>query len=171
MLSSPVVDADNTAYVLSPTTPRDHAELHAAFAVIVAQNEGYPQFPERPLSFEDFAVYWLQSADIGFVARRRSDDALVGAYTMKPNGVGRAAHVANAGYFVRAEDRGRGLGERLVRHSLDVARARGYDAMQFNFVFENNPARRLYERLGFVVVGEVPAVIEGRPVYIYWRAL
>ena len=90
---------------------------------------------------------------------------------MKPNGVGRAAHVANAGYFVVAGHRGAGIGEALVRHSMDTARSRGFDALQFNFVFEPNPARRLYERLGFEAVGRVPEVIDGEAVLIYWRRL
>ncbi len=85
--------------------------------------------------------------------------------------MGRAAHVANAGYFVVPTCRGLGLGEALVIDSFDVAREAGFDAMQFNFVFEANPARRLYERLGFEVVGRVPDVIDGRAVYVYWRRL
>jgi len=58
-----------------------------------------------------------------------------------------------------------------VEHSLHQATLLGFDAMQFNFVFADNPARSLYERLGFRVVGEVPAVIDGAPVLIYWRKL
>ena len=62
-------------------------------------------------------------------------------------------------------------GTALVEHSFDVARALGFDAMQFNFVFDSNPARRLYERLGFELVGHVPEVIDGEAVCIYWRRL
>ncbi len=43
--------------------------------------------------------------------------------------------------------------------------------MQFNFVFDSNPARRLYERLGFELVGRVPEVIDGEAVCVYWRRL
>ncbi len=154
---------------IEPTQPGDHRELHEAFARIVAAGEGYPQAPDEPVSFEDFHTYWLAPATAGVVARVGGE--LAGAYTMKPNGVGRAAHVANAGYFVVAEHRGAGRGEALVRHSLDAARALGFDAMQFNFVFESNPARSLYERLGFADVGRVPDVIDGEAVHIYWRHL
>jgi GNAT superfamily N-acetyltransferase len=117
-----------------------------------------------------FHAYWLAPATATFVARD-GIGTLVGAATMKPNGPGRAAHVANAGYIVAAGRRGTGIGETLVRHSFEVARAQGFDAMQFNFVFEDNPARRLYERLGFADVGRVPDVIDGEAVHIYWRAL
>jgi GNAT superfamily N-acetyltransferase len=90
---------------------------------------------------------------------------------VKPNGVGRAAHVGNAGYWVTQPFRGRGLGRVLVQDSLGAARTAGFDALQFNFVFESNPARRLYEQLGFQVVGRVPEVIDGEAVLIYWRRL
>ncbi len=154
---------------LAATQDDDHAELHRLFCAVVAADEGYPQHPDRPVPFEDFAAYWLTPATATVVAR--VDGELAGAYTMKPNGVGRAAHVANAGYIVAAGHRGRGVGELLVRHSMQEARRLGFDAMQFNFVFEQNPARRLYERLGFEVVGRVPDVIDGQAVLIYWRRL
>lgn len=157
--------------VLRPTLPQDHVELFERFAALVTADEGYPQAPDEPLSFDDFATYWLTPARVTTVARRVADDELLGAYTMKPNGVGRAAHVANAGYFVVPGCRGYGLGEALVVDSIDEARRAGFDAMQFNFVFEDNPARRLYERLGFEVVGRVPDVIDGQAVFIYWRRL
>ncbi|HEX9316987.1 MAG TPA: hypothetical protein VGA71_16450 [Actinomycetota bacterium] len=32
---------------------------------------------------------------------------------------------------------------------MEQALAVGFDALQFNAVFASNPARRLYERLGF----------------------
>ncbi len=159
------------------TTPADHDELFTLFAAAVAADDGYPQEPAALVSFEDFERYWLAPAAATLVARSVDGGALVGACTIKPNGVGRAAHVANAGYLVAADQRGRGIGSALVEASFDVARSAGFDAMQFNFVFATNPARRLYERLGFRLVGEVPDVIDHpgatsrEAVCIYWRAL
>jgi GNAT superfamily N-acetyltransferase len=162
---------DGSAADIRPTGADDHTDLYRAFARIVADDDGYPQDPAVPLTVEAFDAYWLTPAVATVVARRADDRSFAGAYTMKPNGVGRAAHVANAGYFVIAERRGRGLGEALVRHSMDTARRLGFDALQFNFVFEANPARRLYERLGFELVGRVPEVIGEQAVCLYWRKL
>ncbi len=156
---------------ITRTTPHDHLELFELFVAAVVAGEGYPQDPQVELSFHDFEQYWLLPARETLVARRLDDGALVGACTIKPNGVGRAAHVANAGYLVAADHRDQGIGTALVEASFEVARAAGFDAMQFNFVFATNPARRLYERLGFQLVGEVPEVIEGEAVCIYWRKL
>ena len=149
--------------------PADTADLYLAFARVVAAGEGYPQAPDEPLTSEDFADYWLDHKSL--VAVARLDGRLAGSYYLKPNFHGRGAHVANAGYFVVADLRGRGLGRALVEHSFVEARALGFDAMQFNLVFADNPARRLYERLGFQVIGRVPEVIDGSDAVIYWRRL
>lgn len=150
---------------MRPVAASDHDELFGAFARIVEDREGFPQAP--PLSRADFDSYWLAPTSVVMVARRRGE--LAGAYYLKPNFVGRAAHIANAGYFVVARFRGAGLGRMLVLHSLEQAPRLGFDALQFNLVFESNPARRLYEDLGFQVVGRVPRAVEGEDALVYWR--
>jgi GNAT superfamily N-acetyltransferase len=105
------------------------------------------------------------------VARRGWTTTSSGRTSSSPNGVGRAAHLANAGYFVVAEQRGGGIGDALVRDSMTRAVALSFDALQFNFEFESNPARRLYDRLGFTSVRHVPDVINGEAICICWRKL
>jgi ribosomal protein S18 acetylase RimI-like enzyme len=146
----------------------DHDELYQAFSRVVAAGEGYPQTP-GPITVDEFDDYWLDHKSLVVVARMGGD--LAGSYYLKPNFAGRAAHIANAGYFVVQGRRGQGIGEALVRHSLDEARGLGFDALQFNLVFESNPARRLYERLGFEVVGRIPEAVDGEDAVVYWRRL
>lgn len=155
--------------VLRPIEPADHEPLLAVFARIVADDEGYPQDPTEPVDAESFAAYWLAPARAVWIAE--VDGEVAGSWTMKPINVGRAAHVANAGYFLRRSARGKGLGRLLVVHSMHEALRLGFDALQFNFVFASNPARALYDDLGFTTIGEVPAVIDGEPVVIYHRLL
>jgi GNAT superfamily N-acetyltransferase len=153
---------------VSEAQPADHDELYVRFAEIVAAGEGYPQAP-GPLAAEDFDEYWLAGKSL--VAVARSEGALVGSYYLKPNFPGRAAHIANGGYFVVRQLRGRGVGAALVEDSLVQARALGFDALQFNLVFASNPARRLYERMGFEAVGRVPEAVDGEDAIVYWRRL
>jgi ribosomal protein S18 acetylase RimI-like enzyme len=153
---------------LSAAQPEDHDELYDRFAEIVAAGEGYPQ-AAGPLAVEDFDEYWLNGKSL--VAVARSEGALAGSYYLKPNFPGRAAHIANGGYFVVREFRGLGVGTALVEDSLVQARALGFDALQFNLVFASNPARRLYERMGFEAVGRVPEAVDGEDAIIYWRRL
>ena len=145
----------------------DHDELYTAFSRIVGAGEGFPQQP--PLTREDFDDYWIRPAAAVSVAC--FGGYLVGASYIKPNYVGRAAHIANAGYFVVAAYRGTGVGRSLVEHSLREARRLGFDAMMFNLVFESNPARAMYRQLGFDEVGRVPSAVEGEDAVIYWRSL
>jgi len=58
---------------------------------------------------------------------------------------------------VHAHATGRGVARRMCEHSLEHARTRGYRAMQFNFVVSTNErAVRLWQSLGFEVVGRLP---------------
>jgi GNAT superfamily N-acetyltransferase len=148
-------------------TAVDHDELFDAFSRIVSAGEGFPQAP--PLTRADFDDYWIAHSSAVRVAR--FGGYLVGAYYIKPNFVGRAAHIANAGYFVLAPYRGTGVGRAMVEHSLGEARRLGFDAMQFNLVFESNLARSLYDRLGFKEVGRIPDAVDGEDALIYWRSL
>ena len=148
-------------------TVDDYDELFVAFSRIVGAGEGFPQAP--PLTRPEFDDYWVAHSSSVQVARFGS--YLIGAYYLKPNFVGRAAHTPNAGYFVLAAYRGTGVGRALVEHSLLEARRLGFDALQFNLVFESNPVRTLYDRLGFTEIGRIPKSVDGEDALIYWRSL
>jgi GNAT superfamily N-acetyltransferase len=152
---------------IRPAVVADHAAMFAAFSDIVDHLEGFPHAP--PLTRPQFDDYWIDHSSGVWVAEEES--TLVGAYYLKPNFVGRGAHIANAGYFVVAPFRGHGLGRRLVEHSFVAARQLGFDAMQFNLVFVSNPARAMYEGLGFREIGRVPAAINEEEAVMYWRSL
>jgi GNAT superfamily N-acetyltransferase len=51
---------------------------------------------------------------------------------------------------VRSDLRGRGHGEQLMRHVLDLARRRGAVRVELTTNARRDRARRFYERLGFV---------------------
>ncbi len=104
---------------------------------------------------ETARAQWTTPPCRTFVAREAG--RVVGCYVLHPNHGGPGDHVANAGYMVAPDARGRGIGCRLCEHSLAVARAAGFRAMQFNSVVATNgPAVHLWEKHGFAVVGRVP---------------
>jgi ribosomal-protein-alanine N-acetyltransferase len=49
--------------------------------------------------------------------------------------------------------RGRGIGARLLEHTLSAARARGVDVVYLEVRESNAAAQRMYERWGFIRVG------------------
>ncbi len=144
------------------------SQLFAIFVDIVARGEGFPQQP--PLTRSVFEDVWVRPVTLVVGAMRNG--TLLGAYYLKPNLPGMGSHIANAGYVVDRRYRGLGLGRVLVKDSIARAPLAGFDAIQFNFVFADNPARALYEDLGWQIVGKVPdGIAPGRDAIIYWRAV
>jgi len=104
---------------------------------------------------------WFELPAVCFVAE--VDGNIVGTYYVRPNQPGRGGHVANGGYIVAPQARGRGLARVLCEHSLDTARERGYKAMQFSYVVATNTsAVRTWEKCGFTVVGRLPGAFRHR---------
>jgi ribosomal protein S18 acetylase RimI-like enzyme len=86
-----------------------------------------------------------------------NEGLVIGTCYLRANRSGPGAHVANAGFMVAAEHGARGVGLLLCEHVLARARERGSEAMQFNFVVAaNTRAVRLWQRMGFEIVGRVP---------------
>lgn len=63
-----------------------------------------------------------------------------------------SAHCCLLGISVARSWRGRGLGTRLITAGLQWCRARSVRRLELEMI-DGNPARRLYERLAFVVEG------------------
>ena len=101
-------------------------------------------------------AYWLAPEKEKFVAA---------------NQAGGGRHVCNCGYMTRPTNVGRGVARAMYQHSLTHARERGYQAMQYNFVVSTNErAVRLWQSLGFEVVGRLPGAFL-HPVHGYVDAL
>lgn len=133
--------------------PGDWPALWSLFAATVAGGDTYVFAPDTPEA--DARRFLLGPGAACFVAERGGE--LIGAYVIRPNQPGLGAHVANAGYMVRPDAFGGGIGTAMGEHSLVEARAAGYRAMQFNAVVSTNTrAVALWERLGFRIIGTVP---------------
>lgn len=108
------------------------------------------------MSEAEALAYWMGPDKETFVLE--DGDIVLGTYYMRPNQAGGGGHVCNCGYMTSAAATGRGVARRMCEHSLQHARKRGYRAMQFNFVVSTNErAVRLWQSLGFAVVGRLPA--------------
>jgi ribosomal protein S18 acetylase RimI-like enzyme len=131
--------------------------------------EGSTYTIDREISEPDALAYWLAPDKETFVAE--DEGVIVGTYIMRPNQAGGGAHVCNCGYMTRAGATGRGIARAMCLHSLEHARSRGYRAMQFNFVVATNErAVRLWQSLGFEIVGRLPGAFR-HPVQGYVDAL
>jgi ribosomal protein S18 acetylase RimI-like enzyme len=134
-------------------TARDRAAIWKIFQSTVARGDSFVHEPNT--SRADALGYWFGAGTLTFVATR--DQKIVGSYILRPNHPGLGGHVANAGFMVDPRAGGLGIGRLMGEHCLTEARRLGYRAMQFNFVVSTNtPAVRLWEKLGFKIVGTLP---------------
>jgi ribosomal protein S18 acetylase RimI-like enzyme len=153
--------------LIRPARAEDAAAIWSIIGPTIRAGETYTLDPH--LSEADATRYWLAPDKETFVAE--DDGALVGTYFMRPNQAGGGAHVCNCGYMTSAAATGRGIARAMCQHSLQHARTRGYRAMQFNFVVSTNErAVRLWQSLGFQIVGRLPLAFN-HPVRGYVDAL
>ncbi|MBY0460574.1 MAG: GNAT family N-acetyltransferase [Gemmataceae bacterium] len=144
---------------IRPATSADWPAIWELFRLAAASGEVFAYDDSTP---EDVArKLWFDPPAACFVCEE--DGRFAGTYYVRPNQPGRGSHVANAGYAVAEEFRGRGCATLMCRDSLDVARRLGFLAMQFNFVVSTNDAAvRAWEKCGFATVGRLPKAFRHR---------
>ena len=134
-------------------TENDKGAIWSIIGPVIRAGETYAL--AREMSEAEALSYWMGPDSETFVAVE--DRRIIGTYYLRPNQVGGGDHVANCGYITDPVAGGQGVGRRMCEHSLELARLRGFRAMQFNFVVNTNEhAISLWKSLGFDVVGRLP---------------
>jgi len=133
------------------------SDAEAIAAIILPTiREGATYALDPAMSEAEAIAYWMGPDKETFVAEDRGE--IVGTYYLRTNQAGGGSHVCNCGYMTSPLARGRGVAAAMCDHSLQLARARKYRAMQFNFVVSTNEgAIRLWQKMGFAIVGRLPA--------------
>lgn len=139
----------------------DKPQVWEIIKSIIATGDTYIFHPDS--SEEKMLAYWFAADKKTYVALWSESSAgglnqkIVGTFFLKDNQPDLGSHVANAGYMVSPEARGKRVGRAMAEFSLEEARRLGYRAMQFNFVVKSNEvAVRLWQNLGFEIIGEIP---------------
>ncbi len=140
--------------------PDDWDEVWPIIREVVRAADTYTYDPA--MTPEQARETWIEPSDeSGLTVVAVREDRILGTAKMGRNRPGPGAHVSTASFMVAADARGRGVGRGLVGHALGWAREQGYAGMQFNAVAASNVhAVRLYETLGFQIVGTVPGAFE-----------
>lgn len=106
-------------------------------------------------SKEQLKRIWFAPAMKTFIAEE--NNKITGTYFIKPNQVDLGSHIANCGYMVHPEERGKGIGRLLCDHSIQHAHQLGYRAIQFNIVVSSNTAAiELWKKCEFRIIGTIP---------------
>jgi len=152
---------------------RDEDAIWRIFRAVVEPGDTYA-FPAE-MSRRDALGYWMAPTAHTYVAVE--DGAIVGTYVLKANQPGRGSHVSNAAFMVSPSAQGHGVGRLMGEHCLAEARRLGFRSMQFNFVVSTNTAAvALWKKLGFEIIGTVPAAFDHRTLglvdaYVMYRSL
>jgi len=158
---------------IRPAVEQDRDAIWNIFHEVVAAGDTYAFDPQ--MSREEALAYWFCSGTHTYVAE--TDGKIVGTYILRPNQPGAGSHVANAAFMVPPSARGQGIGRGMGEHCLCEARRLGFRAIQFNFVVSTNePAIRLWQELGFKIVGTLPGAFRHSQrgyvdVYVMFRSL
>ena len=142
---------------IRPAAPGDDDAIWRVLEPAFRAGETYP-IP-RDITRADALAYWRSPGHDVFVAE--DGGTILGTYYLRANQKGGGGHVANCGYIVGPDAMGRGVARAMCAHSMDAARGRGFAAMQFKFVIASNErAVRLWQSLGFEIVGNLPGVFK-----------
>lgn len=139
--------------IIRPAAARDADAIWAIIEPVLRAGETYAL--PRDWTRGEALAHWLAADRDVFLAAAGGE--VLGTYYLHPNQLGGGAHVANCGYITDVRATGRGVARAMCVHSLELARRRGFRAMQFNFVVgTNDRAVALWKSFGFEIVGVLP---------------
>jgi ribosomal protein S18 acetylase RimI-like enzyme len=132
---------------------KDKAQIWKIIKEVISTGDTYVFASDS--SKEKMMSYWFSADKKTYVAL--DENEIVGTFYLKDNQPDLGSHIANAGYMVSPETRGKRVGRQMAEFSLVEAKRLGYQAMQFNFVVKSNEtAVKLWINLGFEIIGEIP---------------
>ena len=139
--------------IIVEVTRDDFQAFWPVFEAIIQAQETYAFNPK--MTFDEAYQLWCVVPLKSYVAKE--GNTILGSYYLKPNAAGPSGHIANCGYMVNPETRGKGVARKLCEHSQKVAVDLGFTAMQFNSVVSSNEiAVNLWKKLGFEIIGTIP---------------
>ncbi len=158
---------------IRPAKFGDHDAIWTIIKHVIASGDTYVFNPDSDK--QTMLAYWCGKDKHCYVATEGG--ATIGTFIIKDNQPGLGSHIANASYMVHPDCQGKGIGNQMANKSLQLAKALGYSAMQFNIVVQTNkPAIKLWMKLGFEVIGEIPKAFDHKQLglvnaYIMYRKL
>lgn len=143
----------NEKLFITEAQEKDLNDISRIFKDVISTGDTYVNRADT--TDDEIRQKWFADNAKTFIAKL--DGKIVGAYLIRPNHVDRGSHTANCSYIVDKSARGHGVGKTLGEHSIITAKQLNYRAIQFNFVVSTNkPAVKLWQSLGFDIIGTVP---------------
>ena len=133
---------------------RDLPELVPIYNSIIEEglyfirNEGLPDV--------ETAQEWYREqvkAGMMFIVVKVNNE-LIGGASIEPR-EGKASHVGYFGIYLKKEFRSLGIGARLIRKIIEVARQKNFEMIQLYVFASNKQAIHVYKNLGFQEAGRI----------------
>lgn len=138
----------------------DWTQIWSIIEKVFLAGETYAYFPD--ITEQEAHKVWIETPQETYIVKD-SSNKIIGTYYIKPNQPGLGSHVCNCGYIVSENARGQGVASTMCQHSQQRAIKIGFRAMQYNLVVSTNEgAIRLWERLGFQVIGTLPKAFKSK---------
>lgn len=143
-----------------PATAEDWPAIWPIVDAVVQAGDTYA-YP-RDLTSETGRAIWMEEPPgLTVVAVDDTTGEIVGTAKMGPNRPAQGSHIGTASFMVSPTARGTGVGRALGEYVVCWHREHRYRGIQFNAVVETNTvAVRLWESLGFEIIGTVPGAFE-----------
>lgn len=138
---------------ITTTSPAQWPDIWPIVESVIKDQNSYSFDPTW--QSDDAKQRWFAPDKTVFVAK--IDNQIAGTFYIRPNFEGPASHIANAGFMVSKQFRGRGIARTMGTFALQQAKAMGFTALQFNLVLASNThALNLWQSLGFNIIGTIP---------------
>jgi ribosomal protein S18 acetylase RimI-like enzyme len=138
-------------------TEQDADDVWNIIHTVIKSGDTWVYSPDS--SREKMLDIWYEPSKYTYVCE--IEGKVVGTFFLKANQPDLGSHVANAGYMVNPDFRGRGIAEAMCRFSMEEAKRLDFKAMQFNIVMATNTgAIRLWQKCGFEIIGTIPKVYQ-----------
>lgn len=160
--------------LIRPASPADFPVIYDLFCEEIERGETYAYTLDE--TTEEWAYqWWMGLKHYCYIVEL--EGTFAGTCVIRPVKPGRGDHVGNMSFLISPWARGKGVGKALGAFALAEAKRLGFEAMQYNYVVSTNQAAvKLWQSLGFEIIGSVPAAFrhvsgEKVPVLIMHRNL
>ncbi|MHA1916892.1 MAG: GNAT family N-acetyltransferase [Candidatus Ranarchaeia archaeon] len=133
--------------------PEDIDSLWDIYNQVIAEKIFLPAINQvtSPIQKKRWFVELDEKASVVLVAVE--NEYPLGYLTLEMSEQETSEHVSDLGILVRKEYRNEGIGAHLIRTSIKVAKERKYEKICLSSFNNNEPAKHLYQKLGFKLIG------------------
>jgi len=140
---------------LRPLEPADQEKLLDFFRAVPESDR---LFLADDVANADLIEAWCRKLDLDtvFPLLAVADDRIVGNSTLHRTKGGWMSHVGHVRVVVHPQYRGRGIAQTLLHELIEIATDIGLDKLDAEFMSGQEKQMRVFEKLGFVRVAELP---------------